>query len=217
MWAVSRAKIRWIRMAAIPLLIGSCALLCLVLVPGIGKSVNGNQNWIDFGGPFRIQPSESAKLALVVWGADLLARKEKLLTQWRHLLVPLVPVTGFVVALVMAGGDLGTTVILLVIVRRCCSSSVRPRGSSVCWAARCSLGVGLLSVTSPHRLSRFKTMLDPEAAYLGAGWQAGPRALRPRQRRLVGSRARRQPAEVGRPPGGRTPTSSSPSSARSSG
>ena len=44
-----------------------------------GTEVNGNQNWLDFGGPFRIQPSELAKLALVLWGADLLARKQQLL------------------------------------------------------------------------------------------------------------------------------------------
>ena len=56
-----------------------------------GTEVNGNRNWLDIGGPFRLQPSEVAKLALVLWGADLLARKQKLLDQWKHLLVPLVP------------------------------------------------------------------------------------------------------------------------------
>ena len=57
------------------------------------KSVNGAQRWISFGGPFQLQPSEPAKLALILWGADLLARKEKLrqLTEWRQLLIPLLP------------------------------------------------------------------------------------------------------------------------------
>ena len=67
----------------------STSLALLVLVVVAGTEVNGNQNWLDFGGPFRIQPSELAKLALVLWGADLLARKERLLGQWKHLLVPL--------------------------------------------------------------------------------------------------------------------------------
>ena len=63
------------------------------------------------------QPSELAKLALAVWGADLLARKEKLgmLADWRHMLVPLVPGAGLLAMLVMAGDDLGTTCILLVV------------------------------------------------------------------------------------------------------
>ena len=65
----------------------------LVLVPGVGVEVNGNRNWIDFGGPFRLQPAEAAKLALVLWGAEVLARKRDRLDQWRELLVPLLPVT----------------------------------------------------------------------------------------------------------------------------
>jgi cell division protein FtsW len=64
-----------------------------------------------------VQPSEFAKLALVLWGADLLARKEKLgqLTDWRHLLVPLLPGAALVCMLVMLGNDLGTTFLLSVI------------------------------------------------------------------------------------------------------
>ena len=57
-------------------------------------------------------------MALAVWAAALLARKEKLgmLVDWRHLLVPLMPGAGVIVMLVMAGDDLGTTSILLIIV-----------------------------------------------------------------------------------------------------
>ena len=57
----------------LPLLTVSVALLLLTYVPGLGVEVSGNQNWLDFGGPFRIQPSEFAKLGLVVWGAAVLA------------------------------------------------------------------------------------------------------------------------------------------------
>ena len=65
----------------------------------------------------QVQPSEFAKLALVLWGADLLARKEKLgqLTDWRHILVPLLPGAALMCVLVMIGKDLGTTFLLLVI------------------------------------------------------------------------------------------------------
>ena len=90
--------------------------LCLTLIRGIGVSENGAARWIEIGGQ-QIQPSEIAKLALAVWGADLLARKEKLgqLADWRHMLVPLMPGTAVLCLLVMAGDDLGTTFILLVI------------------------------------------------------------------------------------------------------
>ena len=84
--------------------------------PGRRRARNGAARWIGFG-PLTFQPSELAKLALAVWGADLLARKEKLgmLADWRHLLVPLMPGAGVLAMLVMAGEDLGTTSILLII------------------------------------------------------------------------------------------------------
>ncbi|WP_171171732.1 putative lipid II flippase FtsW [Streptomyces sp. I05A-00742] len=110
----ARMPVKVLRALAYPLLAGSVCLLVLVQVPGVGETINGNTNWISLGGPFQAQPSEFAKLALVLWGADLLARKQKkkLLTQWKHLLVPLVPVTFVLLGLIMVGGDMGTTVVL---------------------------------------------------------------------------------------------------------
>src|SRR5579884_2127918 len=71
----ARLPVRSHRALAYPLLAGSLVLMTLVQIPGIGKVVNGNRNWLSVGGPFQIQPSEFGKLALVLWGADLLARK----------------------------------------------------------------------------------------------------------------------------------------------
>ena len=112
----SAARPSWFRRLAVPILVLSIVLLVLVLVPGIGVSVNGNQNWIEVGGSFRIQPAEAAKFALVLWGADLLTRKRKLLHQNQHLLIPLLPVAAVVIGLVLLGGDLGTSLILMAIV-----------------------------------------------------------------------------------------------------
>ncbi|SEN69298.1 cell division protein FtsW [Actinacidiphila rubida] len=114
LWFAARAPVRLHRALAYPLLLGAVFLMCLVQVPGIGQTVNGNTNWLSIGGPFQLQPSEFGKLALVLWGADLLARKNDrhLLVQWKHLLVPLVPVTVLLLGLIMLGGDMGTTMIL---------------------------------------------------------------------------------------------------------
>jgi len=116
MWVAARCQPRLFRAAAYPLLAVSAIGLFLVVIPGVGESVNGASRWIAVG-PLTVQPSEIAKLALAVWGADLLARKEKLgmLADWRHMLLPLLPGTGVLALLVMAGHDLGTTSILLVI------------------------------------------------------------------------------------------------------
>lgn len=145
------------RRTAYPVLIVTVVLLCLVQVPGLGETVNGSTNWIALGGSFQLQPSEFAKLALVLWGADLLARKHDLglLTEWKHVLVPLLPCALVLLGLVLMGGDMGTSVIL------CCALlgmlwtiGVPTRFFGLTLGAVAALAV-LLVITSGHRMSRF--------------------------------------------------------------
>ena len=114
MWLLARTPPRLLRAVAYPLLLATIAGLMLVLA--FGTSVYGAERWIAVAG-IQVQPSEFAKLALLLWGADLLARKEKLaqLNDWRTLLVPLLPGAAVLAMLVMLGDDLGTTFLLLVI------------------------------------------------------------------------------------------------------
>src|SRR3984885_14895507 len=116
MWLMARSSPRVFRAMAYPLLAVSIIGLGLTLIPGVAVKHNDGARWIAIA-PITFQPSELAKLALAVWGADLLARKEKLgmLVDWRHLLVPLMPGAGVLAILVMAGDDLGTTSLLLLI------------------------------------------------------------------------------------------------------
>src|SRR6516164_3012847 len=116
MWVAARTRPRLFRACAYPLLAVAIVGLGLTLIHGVAVSQNGAARWITIGGQ-QIQPSEIAKLALVVWGADLLARKDRLgqLADWRHMLVPLMPGTAVLCLLVMTGDDLGTTFILLII------------------------------------------------------------------------------------------------------
>jgi cell division protein FtsW len=168
----SRLPVRWFRRLAFALLVVALVLLVLVLVPGIGVSVNGNQNWIDIGGPFRIQPAELAKLALVVWGADLLTRKRKLLHQQKHVLIPLIPVAALVVGLVLLGGDLGTSLILMAIVAGLLFIAGTPLRVFLGLATPVALLVVFLIFERSTRLSRLQSFLDPFSDYQGAGWQA---------------------------------------------
>jgi cell division protein FtsW len=114
MWLVAKAPPRLFRALAYPLLVAS--LLGLVLVLLVGPRLYGAERWVSIAG-IQVQPSEFAKLAFVLWGADLLARKEKLrqLTDARQLLVPLLPGLALLAMLVMLGDDLGTTALLVVI------------------------------------------------------------------------------------------------------
>ena len=170
MWIASRLPVKAWRAFAYLGLITSLALLFLVVFAG--TEVNGNKNWLDFGGPFRIQPSELAKFSLVLWGADLLARKQKLLTQWKHLLVPFVPVSGFVIGLVLLGDDLGTAIILAAIA----ASMLWVAGAPVrlfVWSGLPTLGVIALMVqTNATRMSRITDWLHPnQADPMGGGFQ----------------------------------------------
>jgi cell division protein FtsW len=161
MWVVARSQPRLFRAVAYPLLAVSAIGLCLTLIPGVAQSQNGASRWIAVG-PLTFQPSELAKLALAVWGADLLARKEKLgmLTDWRHMLVPLLPGTGVLAMLVMAGDDLGTTFILLVIFLALLWIIGTPGRVFVGLLIFMGLVLLLLAVTESYRVKRLTGFWD---------------------------------------------------------
>ncbi|MFF1563874.1 putative lipid II flippase FtsW [Streptomyces sp. NPDC058293] len=173
LFAAMRMPVKLHRALAYPLLAGSVFLMVLVQVPGIGVSIGGNQNWISLGGPFMLQPSEFGKLALVLWGADLMARKhdKRLLSQWKHMLVPLVPVAFLLLGLIMLGGDMGTAILLTAIL------------FGLLWLAGAPtrLFVGVLSVagaigaflikTSPNRMARLSCLGSTDAGPDDICWQ----------------------------------------------
>ena len=73
----------------------------------------GQRNWISLWGPFRLQPSEIAKLTLIVWGSVVLSKQiRSKITTWQNLLVPVFPVGAIIAVLVIFEGDLGTALIL---------------------------------------------------------------------------------------------------------
>ncbi|WP_425954289.1 putative lipid II flippase FtsW [Xylanimonas sp. McL0601] len=106
----ARIPVRWYKRMAWPALLA--ALVLLVAVMFMGVLVNGNRNWLVLG-PVRFQPSELAKLALAVWLGAVLGRKQRLLGRWNHVIMPAVPGFLVVLALVLAGHDLGTALILI--------------------------------------------------------------------------------------------------------
>ncbi len=170
----ARMPIRMHRALAYPLLAGSVFLMALVQVPGIGKVVNGNRNWLSVGGPFQIQPSEFGKLALVLWGADLLARKydRRLLTQWKHLLVPLVPVTMLILGLILLGGDMGTAIVLTAMLFGLLWLAGAPTKLFTSVLAVAGALALLLIKTSPHRMSRLACIGATDPGPNDQCWQA---------------------------------------------
>ncbi|MET8826714.1 putative lipid II flippase FtsW [Streptomyces sp. NPDC004610] len=172
--AASRMPVKLHRALAYPILAGAVFAMALVQVPGIGVAVNGNQNWIPLGGSFQLQPSEFGKLALVLWGADLLARKQdkKLLAQWKHMLVPLVPVAFMLLGLIMLGGDMGTAIILSAILFGLLWLAGAPTRLFVGVLSVAALLGAILIRTSPNRMARLACIGATEPGPNDSCWQA---------------------------------------------
>jgi len=158
----------WKRIS-VPLLAFAIVLQALVFVPSLGVSVNGNRNWIHLAGQ-QLQPSEFAKLALVLFGASVLTKKRRLLDKFLHVTVPLVvPAGGLLLLLVLAGGDLGTGLVLLAIIAGMLFvAGVPARMFLLAGAVSASLAT-MMALTSANRMGRIQTWLggctDPNKCF----------------------------------------------------
>ena len=149
------------------------ALLLILTYTPLGISVNGNRNWLYLGSEsFALQPAEFAKLAMIIWGADLLASKQRLLDRPKHLLVPFLPVTGILILLVLFQGDAGTAVVMAAIVVGMLWIVGAPVRVLAALGAAGVAGVIAIFVTSPVRMRRLAAFLDPTADLNGANDQA---------------------------------------------
>ena len=177
MMSVSKMHVDSIRRWATLFMVGVGILLVAVLI--IGTARYGQKNWIEFGGPFRIQPSEFAKLAVVLWGADILDKKYHLLEQRNHLVVPLVPVCLTVLVLIMLQGDLGTAMVMMPIMASLLYFVGAPRKWFAAIAVAGLSAIAALSIAAPYRMARFTSWLDPFADAQGTGFQVirGQQAL----------------------------------------
>jgi cell division protein FtsW len=154
----------------IPVLLAiSLILLLAVLIPGIGQGANGAQRWIG-AGTLQFQPSELAKLALVLYGADLLATKPRRARDL-HGLGPFLIVVAISAILIAREPDLGTS---LVIAMAVCSvlftAGVRPRTLAPVGAVIAIAGIVMIA-THPYQQERLAGFLNPSADASGAGFQ----------------------------------------------
>lgn len=156
-----------------PLFIAVLVLLVLVVLPGVGVTRFGSTRWLGVGGA-TFQPSEVAKLALLLWLADVLERKrpaDGTLHATSHLLVPAVPALVLLGGLVMLQPDLGTTILLALIV----GAMLFVEGLQL----RIILGgvlVGATAVTAlvlaaPYRVARIRGWLYAEQYAQAEGFQ----------------------------------------------
>ncbi|MFT3861693.1 putative lipid II flippase FtsW [Micropruina sp.] len=171
-FVLARCNVRALKILGWVLVVVALALQILTFTPLGWGEAKGNRNWVQFGTSFfRIQPSELAKLAIIVWGADLFARKQKLLEQPKHLLVPFVPVSLLLISLVVLQHDLGTGMIMGAIV----VAMLWYVGAS--WRMLASIGavvgagVVLLVLTSINRMDRILGFFNADHDTMGVNLQ----------------------------------------------
>ena len=166
----ARMPHRLLRALAWPALVVAVVLLCLTQTR-LGVTVNGNKNWLALG-PVVVQPAEVAKLAMISWCADVYGRKAKLLGDWRHTLIPVAPVAGLVIGLVLLGGDLGTALVLMAIVLGMLWVVGAPGRLFVGSFLIVGVFALYLATTNKERLTRLTNFADPFKDFQGAGWQS---------------------------------------------
>ncbi|OXM85882.1 putative lipid II flippase FtsW [Paenibacillus rigui] len=152
-------------------------VILLLLVPVIGKEVNGAKSWFNIGG-FGIQPSEFAKLAIIIYLAALISKKEDKFRDFKTGLLPALAIFGFIFALIALQGDTGSLMILTLIV----AILIVAGGANLKHLFYLGIaGAGVLSLMitayfiktngDSYRIERFKTFLNPENDPLGSGYQ----------------------------------------------
>jgi cell division protein FtsW len=157
-------KIDWL------LLVVAFVLLIAVLIPGIGRQVNGSARWISIGF-FSIQGSEFAKLFVVVYMAGyLVRRKEELLNQWTGFFKPLALVS-LIAILLLLEPDFGAVVVIMASVMGLVFLAGVPMGKYVAVVIISVATVAIAAVLQPYRLARFSAFTDPWEYQFSSGYQ----------------------------------------------
>ncbi len=148
----------------------ACLLLIAVLIPGIGRRINGSMRWIALG-PLTMQPSEGAKFAVVLYMASYLVRRSEVVrSKWRGFVTPMV-VVFLGVMLLMLEPDFGASVVML----SSATAMLFLAGTPILPFAMLIGALGALAVLAvilePYRLERMVSFMDPWADQFNSGYQ----------------------------------------------
>jgi cell division protein FtsW len=168
--ATFKVPIRHWQAASPWLFLAGVGMLVLVLIPGVGREVNGARRWIPLG-PATFQPSEVMKLLVVLYAADYTVRKAAFMDDLKKGFLPMFGVMTLVAFLLLREPDFGALVVITSI-----SMAILFLGG-LNWRIFVVLAVGLLAafavliISSPYRLQRILGFMDPWADAYGKGYQ----------------------------------------------
>jgi cell division protein FtsW len=165
----TRVRYQWYRRLAIPIFLLSVVGLIAVLQFGVVRG--GSRRWIELGSWGSIQPSEFAKFGVIAFLAMVMEKKEKLLTDFWHFLVPVAASLGLVGVLMLKQPDLGTALVIFGAAVTVITVSAAPlRYVIATTVVGTALGT-LMALAEPYRRARVLSFLDPFNDKLGDGWQ----------------------------------------------
>lgn len=167
----SRIDYRMLQRVAGVLMTISVGLLVLLLVPGVGTNVNGSTRWLGVGS-FVIQPSELAKLTLIIFIADLLARRERRMDRPELTVRPVMFVVYLCSALIILQPKLGTPVILGAVALIMLFIAGAKMNNLLVWATASVGAVVMLAMVTGYQRSRIDGWLNPWDSPQGIGLQA---------------------------------------------
>jgi cell division protein FtsW len=168
---LSRRGLEAVRQATPVLLLVAFVGLVAVLLPGIGVQVNGAKRWVG-AGSLQFQPSELMKLALVLYGAQLLADQPRRVRSPRALVNPLLLVVGGASLLVMAEPDLGTALVIAFTLAALLVAAGVPLRYLAVLAGVAAFLVVVFALVEPYRRARLTAFLNPWADAGGTGFQS---------------------------------------------
>ena len=152
------------------LLIASMFLLILVLIPGIGIIRNGSRSWFGIG-PFGIQPSEFAKLALIVYTSKYLEKSDRYIKDYKQGVIPILSILLLVFGLIMLEPDFGTGMIIVISIIALLFIAGVSIKFFVILGIIGLIGIVGLIIIAPYRMARITSFLNPWSDPLGTGFQ----------------------------------------------
>src|SRR5437764_4151480 len=171
MRVLARDGVTRVKAAVGPLLAVSFVLVLAVHVPHIGVTVNGARRWLG-PGPFQCQPSELMKLALLLYGATLLAQRPARVHDLRELARPLLVVVAAATILIATQPDIGTAMVILLTTAALLAAAGIPMRKLGQLAGGVLALVILYALVRPYARTRLTSFLDPWAHSAGSGFQA---------------------------------------------
>jgi cell division protein FtsW len=167
---ILKVPMRLWEMGSMSLLITAIFMLALILIPGVGKEVNGSMRWIQLG-PFSLQASEPVKLCIIAYLASYLVRhNETVQTDFKGFIIPICVLT-LISGLLLLEPDFGATVVLFATALGMIFMAGVPLSRFCAWGSVALSVLITLAILSPYRMQRLMSFVDPWKDPYDSGFQ----------------------------------------------